>query len=201
MEKNKALKQTTTIKEQSEAYHETDNLKHNPFIEERYEIIEGIRYDFHPSPTFNHQVLITGITVSLEITCHSTGTIIVAPMDVFFDEDNIYQPDVIYIRNENAGIIKPNRIEGAPDLVIEIISPSTSNRDKIKKKTKYAHFGVLEYWIVDPIHRLVDQFILENHKYLLYGTYGLQDILTSPRFTCINIDLDKLFSRMIQQPE
>jgi Uma2 family endonuclease len=123
--------------------------------------------------------------------------LLVAPMDIYFNEDNIFQPDVIYISNENAKIIKPNRIEGAPDLVIEILSPSTSTNDKINKKNKYAQFGVHEYWIVDPVHLYVDQFILERNNYLLYHTFGARDILTSPRFTCIYVDLPKLFSRLL----
>jgi Uma2 family endonuclease len=186
-----------TAKEQSEVYHETDAIIETPFIEERYEIIDGIRYDFQPSPTTNHQILVSAFNVSLDATCHSTGIILVAPMDIYFNEDNIFQPDVIYISNDNAKIIKPNRIEGAPDLVIEILSPSTSTNDKINKKNKYAQFGVREYWIVDPVHMYVDQFILEGDNYLLYNTYGVRDILTSPRFTCINIDLIKLFSRLL----
>jgi Uma2 family endonuclease len=186
-----------TVKEQSEVYHDIDAFIETPFIEDRYEIIDGIRYDFQPSPTTNHQILVTGFSVSLDTTCHSTGIILVAPMDIYFNEANIFQPDVIYISNDNAKIIKPNRIEGAPDLVIEILSPSTSTNDKINKKNKYAQFGVREYWIVDPVHMYVDQFILEGDNYLLYNTYGVRDILTSPRFTCINIDLIKLFSRLL----
>ncbi|MEX2462528.1 MAG: Uma2 family endonuclease [Paenibacillaceae bacterium] len=196
MEK-KGINSPATVNEQSEVYHETDAYIDTPFIEERYEIIEGIRYDFQPSPTTNHQILVTGLNVALDATCHSTGIILVAPMDIYFNEDNIYQPDVIYISNENAKIIKPNRIEGAPDLVIEILSPSTSTNDKINKKNNYAQFGVREYWIVDPVHLYVDQFILEGDKYMLHHTYSVRDILTSPRFTCINVDLSKLFSRLL----
>jgi Uma2 family endonuclease len=194
----KVVNPPAAVKEQSEVYHETDALIETPFIEERYEIIEGVRYDFQPSPTTNHQILVSGFNVSLDTTCHSTGIILVAPMDIYFDEDNIFQPDVIYICNENAKIIKPKRIEGAPDLVIEILSPSTSTNDKINKKNKYEQFGVHEYWIVDPVHIYVDQFILEEDKYLLHHTYGVRDILTSPRFTCINVDLPKLFSRLLR---
>jgi Uma2 family endonuclease len=199
LEKDKSSVQPNRIKEQSEEYNKPEFYADHPFIEVRYEIIDGIRYDFQPSPTFNHQRLVTGFAVSLDMTCHSTGTIIVAPMDVYFNEDNIYQPDVIYISHENAKNMKPNRIEGAPDLVIEILSPSTSGNDKIKKKRNYERFGVLEYWIVDPVHLIVDQFTLEDNKFLLHGTYAARDLLTSPRFSCININLEKLFSTLIQE--
>lgn len=191
--------QSGSIKEQPAAYNnENEAFLEHTYIEERYEIINGIRYDLQPSPSLNHQRIVTRLATSLEITCHSTGTIIVAPIDVYLDDDNIFQPDVIYISNENASIMKFNRIEGAPDLVVEILSPSTSTNDKIRKKANYEKFGVKEYWIVDPVHLIVDQFILETNKYLLYNTYGVRDLLISPRFTCINVDLLKLFSNMLQ---
>jgi Uma2 family endonuclease len=199
MDKHKSAVQPNKVKEQSEVYNEAAFYDDHPFIEVRYEIIDGIRYDFQPSPTFNHQRLVTELAFSLSLTCHSTGTIIVAPMDVYFNEDNTFQPDVIYISLNNAKIIKPNRIEGAPDLVIEILSPSTSINDKINKKVNYERFGVLEYWIVDPVHLFVDQFILDAGKFLLHGTYAARNLLTSPRFSCININLEKLFSTLIQE--
>ena len=113
-------------------------------------------------------------------------------MDVHLDEGNIFQPDLIFISNENRHIIK-ERIEGAPDLVAEILSPSTSSNDKIHKKAQYERFGVKEYWIVDPVHLIIDQFVLVNHKYQLHATYDELNTLTSARFTCISVDLNLLF--------
>jgi Uma2 family endonuclease len=196
--KEKPGKTPMHIKEQSGGYETTyEEAARHPYIEERFEIIEGIRYEMQPSPTFNHQWLVTQICNSIDRTCSSTGTVLVAPMDVYFDEDNIFQPDVIYIANDNSSIIKRHRIEGAPDLVVEILSPSTSANDKIRKKRNYERFGVPEYWIVDPVHRLIDQFIADNGKYALDGTYSPGGLLQSPRFSCISIDMDKLFSRLL----
>lgn len=196
--KEKPSKTPMHIKEQSGGYETTyEEAARHPYIEERFEIIEGIRYEMQPSPTFNHQRLVTQISNMIDRTCSSTGTVLVAPMDVYFDDSNIFQPDVIYIANDNSSIIKRHRIEGAPDLVAEILSPNTSANDKIRKKRNYERFGVSEYWIVDPVHRLIDQFIANDGKYELHGTYGAGGLLQSPRFSCINVDMDKLFSRLL----
>lgn len=186
------------VKELTEGYETTEEaMSRFPMIEPRYEIINGVRHEMQPSPTFNHQWLVTQIWSAIDRTCSSTGTVVVAPMDVFFDEDNIYQPDVIYISNENSAIIKRHRIEGAPDLVVEILSPSTSTKDKVDKKKNYLRFGVPEYWIVDPVHRLIDQFVAEDGKYALHGTYAAGGLLRSPSFACINIDMESLFARLL----
>ena len=86
---------------------------------ERYEIIHGIRYDFQPSASFVHQVLVTQLSLALQTTCHMNGIVVVAPMDVHLDEHTV-QPDIVFILNENLHIVKNQRIEGAPDLLVEI---------------------------------------------------------------------------------
>lgn len=176
-------KTTQQVKEQSEVYDEFD----------RFELIEGIRYDFKPSPTFNHQLLANQINLSISQTCAMKGIIVTAPMDVYLDAENVVQPDIIYISNENTQIVTPRRIEGAPDLVVEILSPSTGTRDKIRKKSLYARYGIKEYWIVDPVHTTVDQFVLVDEHYLLHATYGEQDTVTSPELSCISVDLLPIF--------
>ena len=78
---------------------------------------------------------------------------------------------------------------------MEILSPSTSQNDKIRKKRQYERFGVKEFWIADPIHSIVDQFVLQDGKYALFNTFGKADLLTSPLFSCVSIDLEKVFSK------
>lgn len=183
-------KKNNQVKEQIEPY---DVKSGNPFIEERYEMINGLRYDFLSSPTFQHQIIATQLLQAISTTCYAEGIVVVAPMDVYLDEDNVFQPDIIYISNENTAIIKPTKIDGAPDLVAEILSPSTSTNDKIRKKTQYERFGVKEYWIIDPVHTILDQLILEGDKYQLYATYGPGDTVISPLFRCMSIPIDKLY--------
>jgi Uma2 family endonuclease len=171
------------VQEQSVPYEEFD----------RTEIIAGIKYELKPSPTVNHQKLVTQLSKLLYDTCQPNGVILVAPLDVYFDEDNRSQPDVIFITNENSGIIKKARIEGAPDLVAEILSPSTGINDKIRKKEQYETFGIKEYWIVDPVHFTVDQFVLHEGKYKLNAVYGGKDVITSDLFSCVSVDMKELF--------
>lgn len=193
MNEKKPAKQPEIIKEQQDAYEYIDNTPDYSFIEERYEIIEGIRYDFLSSPSINHQVLVTELSFFIRQSCQTEGIIIVAPMDVHLDQNNILQPDIIFISNENTHIIRDQKIFGAPDLVIEILSPSTSKNDKIRKKSQYANFGVKEYWIIDHFHHVIDQFMLANDKFILHATYGLGDTLISDKFPCISINLSRLF--------
>ncbi|WP_199617339.1 Uma2 family endonuclease [Paenibacillus alkalitolerans] len=161
---------------------------------ERFEIIDGIRYDLKPSPKVDHQLILPELYTALRSTCHQNGVILLAPMDVTLDENNIVQPDLIYITNENIDIIKNNRIEGTPNLLAEVLSPSTGSRDKITKRALYARFGVQEYWVVDPVTYTLDQFVLDDDRYRLLETYGVDDRLTSPNFSCIAVDIASLFA-------
>lgn len=182
------------IKEQTEVYGDDSSSEFLGMEEERYEIIEGIRYELKPAPTVAHQQISGSLHIMLYQTCHSNGTILYSPIDVYLDEDNQFQPDLVYILHENAGIIKEKRIEGAPNLVVEILSPSTSTNDKIRKKRQYERYGVQEYWLIDPIYRTVDQFILNEGKFDLIDTYSLSDSLSSPKFACIDVDINRLFA-------
>lgn len=160
---------------------------------ERYEIIEGVRYDCSPAPTVLHQRISGALHIMLHNSCHAGGTVLYAPIDVYLDEDNQFQPDLVYITHEREFIIGEKRIEGAPDLVVEILSPSTSQNDKIRKKRQYERHGVQEYWIIDPVHRTIDQFALEQGKFVLSEIYGIAQTLTSTRYPCFLIHVGRLF--------
>lgn len=167
------------------------------YEEDRYEMIEGVRYELQPAPAVRHQQLVMYLWKYLEDTCAPDGLVLTAPIDVKFNEENECQPDVIYIANENLDIVTEKKILGAPDLIIEILSPSTSYNDKIRKKAVYERFGVKEYWIVDPFHLYIDQFTLSDRKYILAHTYGNKDKIQSELFSCINIDLESIFKRLL----
>lgn len=189
-------KRQTRVREQQESY--TDPYAAYPLIEERYEVIEGVRYDLKPAPTVHHQQLVTSIWGSLSDTCAMNGEIFVSPIDVYLNEDYQFQPDIIFITNENRSIIKKKRIEGAPDLIVEILSPSTGWKDKQKKKEAYGLFGVKEYWLVDPHLQTVDQLVLIDGELQLHQTYGHLDTLTAEQFPCISVDFEKLFGALIK---
>ncbi|WP_199613579.1 Uma2 family endonuclease [Paenibacillus alkalitolerans] len=165
-------------------------------VPERYEIIGGIRYDLKPSPKLDHQILVTKLWQHLNFSCHPNGIVVVSPMDVHLDEANIVQPDIIFISNDSLGIIRGKEIHGVPDLLIEILSPLTGARDKTLKKHLYEKFGVKEYWIVDPVIKTVDRFVLKDQLLHLKATYTEEDLLTSDVFACISIDLQAVFAEL-----
>jgi len=115
----------------------------------RYELIEGELITV-PSPNFKHQSISGNLEFILRkfIQKKNLGTIIYAPFDVHLG-DNVIQPDILFVSRERSYIITEEKIKGAPDLVIEILSPATIQRDRTCKRTLYAQYGVQKYWIVD----------------------------------------------------
>lgn len=175
----------------------TEELHPYDLKEERFELIEGIRYDRQDAPMIRHQQLVTYFAKCFEDLCVAEGLVLIGPIDVKFDEANECQPDVVYITNENLHIVTEKKIIGAPDIIIEILSPSTSYNDKIRKKRVYERFGVKEYWIVDPVHLYVDQFVLSDKKYILANKYGYKDVVRSELLECLKIDLESIFSKLL----
>lgn len=115
-----------------------------------------------PSPGSVHQQTSARLGFLFQQFLHSTGlgTLFYAPMDVYFTEYDTFQPDILIISRNRLEIIKEKRTEGAPDLIVEILSPSSGHYDLTQKKKVYESFGVKEYWIVDPIERTVE--VCEN---------------------------------------
>jgi Uma2 family endonuclease len=120
-----------------------------------------------PSPSFDHQNISLNLAkkISDYVEAHDLGTVAIAPLDVHFDDDEIYQPDIFFISNENKFIIQKGAIYGAPDFIVEILSPSNANYDLVEKKKIYEQRGVKEYWVVDPETKEATGFVLRNEKY------------------------------------
>ena len=176
-----------------EAGQKVKETPENYLIDERYEMIEGVRYDFLSSPVYAHQQVLGELYTAFRNDCLAEGKVLFAPLDVHFDEDNIFQPDLIYISNANRGIMRDGYIYGAPDLVVEILSASTGRRDRTIKKSGYEKFGVREYWIVDLVYRLVEQFVLVDGKYAAVATLTEEQTLTSPTVPCLSLKLSEIF--------
>jgi len=168
-------------------------MRENCLIDERYEIIEGVRYDFLSSPKYAHQRVLQNLHLAFEGACSADGEVMIAPLDVHLDENNIFQPDVIYVAADRLHIIRDGFVFGVPDLVVEILSDSTAKRDKTIKKNVYERFGVKEYWLTEPIYRTVDQFVLKDGRYDLVRTWTDDDILASPTIPCLQVDLSNIF--------
>jgi len=125
-----------------------------------------------PSPTGSHQAAAIRITLHLFTHIESTGLgrVFIAPFDVELAPDVVVQPDVLVLLNAGLDKYTEQRIIGAPDLVVEIASPSTTTYDRHNKYIAYAQAGVPEYWIADPVARTVEVLVLE------YGTYRSLDV-------------------------
>ncbi|OHB41903.1 MAG: restriction endonuclease [Planctomycetes bacterium GWB2_41_19] len=162
--------------------------------DKRYELIGGDLL-VAPSPVPNHQRISRKIEFILEkfVTQNNLGEIFDAPCDVYLDDENVVQPDILFIAHERRDIIGEKNIQGAPDLAVEIISENSAYRDVVQKKRLYARFGVKEYWIVIPESEEIEVYILKNNTYQLYKIYSRGGILESPMLKGLNIELKEIF--------
>jgi len=120
-----------------------------------------------PAPLIIHQQVLNQINIEISIFLKKNpiGKIFISPLDVYFSDKDVFQPDIMFIGNSNLDIIGKKGLLGAPNMVIEILSPSNSLLDYEEKKSVYEQFGVAEYFIVDPNTKSVDSFYLKDNKY------------------------------------
>jgi Uma2 family endonuclease len=133
---------------------------------QRYEIIDG-NLLMAPSPDMWHQDWLGNLYVLLRqhLARKKVGRVYMAPFDVVLDAENTVQPDLIFVAAANVGIIEKRAIFGAPDLLVELLSPTSIRRDCHDKKALYARFGVQEYWIGDPESSSMEIFTLRGGRY------------------------------------
>jgi Uma2 family endonuclease len=123
----------------------------------RYQLVEGDLYLMSPAPTRFHQDIVLNLAEILRtfLRTHPIGKVYISPIDVYLDEHNVVQPDVVFVSNERQEILTDDGMHGAPDLTIEVISPSNAQLDKTAKRRVYARHGVKELWLVDPTLRQI----------------------------------------------
>ena len=123
----------------------------------RYEILDGELFVTLAPSTRHQQVSIQlGVILFRHVRGARLGRVLQAPVDVIFDGSTVAQPDIVFVAASRDAIVTERAIEGAPDLVIEILSPSTLRQDRTTKAALYARFGVAHYWIVDPGERTIE---------------------------------------------
>ena len=120
-----------------------------------------------PAPSDAHQETLIEISTTLHqfVKKNGLGKMRTAPYDVYLSRRNAYQPDIVFVANENLHKIQPNGLHGAPDLVIEILSPATWRFDKEDKKDEYERSGVKEYWMVEPLDKTTEGFRLVGDQF------------------------------------
>ncbi len=160
--------------------------------DERWEIIGGEAFDMSPAPVIRHQAIVGELHGQLYNAFRGKKCkVFVAPADVKLSEEDVVQPDVFVVCEIDR--IKRTHLEGAPTLVIEVLSPSTAKKDRTLKMDLYAASGVKEFWVVDPAASTVEVFALESGVYRLAGTYAAGDAAESVVFSELKIDLKPVF--------
>ncbi len=162
--------------------------------EKQYELIDG---DLHmvPAPRPYHQTVSGRIEWALRgfVQERGLGEVFYAPCDVYFSRQDVVQPDIFFIASDRLGIIKENYIQGAPDLVIEILSPSSSEKDRELKRKLYALHGVREYWLVDPDAKSIEVLVRREGDLRTAQTFVSEDWLTSPLLQDFRLSLAAVF--------
>jgi Uma2 family endonuclease len=163
--------------------------------DKRYEILDG---ELHmvAAPSTKHQRVSLNLTVALYQYAKRTGagTVYEAPCDVILSDENIVQPDILFIRQERNAIIGEANLQGAPDLVVEVLSMGTRLKDLGIKRKTYAGFGVQEYWIVDPEAETVEVLVWSEPGYVRAGIYANTDCLSSPMLPDLNLPVTEIFA-------
>ena len=160
-----------------------------------YQLIGG-ELVMTPAPGTYHQLISSELEYQLKSFNYekNAGVVLDAPVDVYLGESETYQPDIVFISSKRKGIIEPERINGSPDLVVEILSPSTAYYDLRKKFKVYEKSGVQEYWIVDPGEKSVQVFVLNNGKFALDQEVGIGAAVHSRLLEGFAVDLESIFT-------
>lgn len=172
-----------------------DDLADTPEDGQRYEIIDGELF-VSPSPVLDHQRVVGRLYRWLAdlVDAQQLGEVFIGPTDVFFSERNVVVPDVLFVAAKRSDILHRRYVAGAPDLVIEVLSPKTRRIDLGRKKALYAAFGVAEYWIVDPSARTVAIWSLVDGEYepVAQADEAVRSLVV-PGFS---VSLTELFARL-----
>jgi Uma2 family endonuclease len=141
------------------------------------ELIKG-EVIMSPAPVPKHQRVSRKSLLVLE-NLIPNGELFYSPIDVYLDEDNVPQPDIVWVAADSRCVISEKRLEGPPDLIVEIFSPGTERRDKKAKFDLYQKFGVREYWMIDPEEEYVEVYRHENGVFVRQGVYGPDETFES----------------------
>jgi Uma2 family endonuclease len=161
----------------------------------RWELVEGA-FVVTPAPTPLHQRVSRKLQYELMTQLERTwlAEVIDAPIDVVFDELNVVQPDLVIVASARRSIITERAVEGPPDVLVEILSPSSVDRDRHLKRRLYAHFGVREYWLVDPARGFLEALRLGDQGYMLRERCDRASNLRCPDFPTLDVPLSDVFA-------
>ena len=177
-----------------------DDIFDTPDDGKRYEVIEGDLY-VTTVPDLDHQEPITHLIVTIGTYLQQRprgrrGKLYTSPVGLILDERNGVQPDLVYVSPDRTGILTRRGIRGVPDLVVEILSPSTEATDRGVKLRRYAAFGIPHYWIIDPATRTLEAYRLSATaagEYELSVTVGSTSTFEPDLFPGLSIPVGELW--------
>lgn len=190
----KEEKDELTVKEGGLTYEDYARL---PDDGNRYELSDGKLDLLAPAPSSDHQLVVTELLAILHGTCRDEYLLLTAPIDVILSPKEVRQPDLIMVHISREKMITQRGVEGPPDLVAEILSPSTAIKDRHVKSIIYAKYGVKEYWIVDLFYRTLEIYLLDpkTSAYRLHQAFEEKEEVYSPALPCVHFALKDLFRR------
>lgn len=158
----------------------------------RAEIIDGEFFDMSAAPALLHQQVLGELNDVFRVRFKGQPCeVFFAPVDVKLADDSVVEPDLLVVCDSRQ--LQGTHVEGAPALVVEIISPSSLLHDRWRKMRLYARAGVAEYWIVDPVARMVEIYALDGAGYRLHGSFGPGEKAASAQFPRLLVKVDDLF--------
>ena len=160
---------------------------------ERWELIDGFAYNMTPAPTFNHQRIVGNFYSTICNQLQKKSCVPgIAPTDILLSEHNVVQPDVFVVCDPDK--ITETIIRGAPEIIIEVLSPATSLKDRREKKQLYERFGVKEYLLVDPVGQYVERFLLQDDATFDKGEiFAVDEKITFHILPEIEVELTTIF--------
>ena len=160
----------------------------------RYEILEG-ELAVTPSPNRAHQRVSRNFLFMLHTHVRewNLGEVFSAPFDVILEKTSVVVPDLLFVSRDRLGVVTDRGVEGAPDLIVEIVSPGTARRDRVEKAQLYARHGVPHYWLVDPDAHSIEAFELAGGQYRRTAHVAADVTFTPPLFPGLTISLSSLW--------
>jgi Uma2 family endonuclease len=163
----------------------------------RYELLDGEMIRLTSSNEAHQRILLElAFALMSHVREHRLGQVYIAPFDVVLGppgEEEVAEPDILFVSKERDDIIRKDAVHGAPDLVVEILSPSTKERDKNYKRKMYAKYGVKEYWLIDPEAETIELLALARKSYERVALYKKTETLISQLLTELKVSLKEIF--------
>ena len=168
--------------------------------ENRYELIDGELY-MAPAPTWEHQESIGNLYSALRdfVRANGLGRVVASPIDVYLSDEDVFQPDIVFVSTDRLDIIHSSGVHSAPDLVIEMLSPGTEQRDLTIKRERYEMLDVKEYWLANPVAKTISVLRLRDGAFEHIGVFTEGMTLETPLLPGLQIDISAVFDYYVPQ--